>query len=308
MDSNGVSDALDRSVSRWAPTTLRVVAGLLWLSNVSWKVPPDFGGDFGAGGCGSLCGYATDGAENQVLPGSSWLFESIVGPNLAAFGWLTLFVEAGLAAALLSGRFLRVAAVVGMLQSIWIGLAVANAEGEWYWSYVLMFALHLAILVMAPALRSTPPRVMAAVVAGYGVVVGLAHTSGGFTGDGSFTLFEQSNDFPGDFGRNVFPGSIALGVLLVGVAAVVWVAKDQLGERARMAGYGLVGLAALLLLTYRDDGLLIGLGSRATTAAVLAALGLSLTGSARRSSRSGHDEQEPTAAGLRGASAGSGSR
>lgn len=298
MDVTEVSKGVDRNVSRWAPTVLRVMAGLLWLSNVSWKVPPDFGGDFGAGACGSLCGFTNAGAENQVLPGSTWLFESVVGPNLAVFGWLTLFVEAGLAAALLSGRFVRIAAIVGMVQSAAIGLAVANAEGEWYWSYLLMVGLHLAILVMAPSLRPTPPRVMAAVTAGYGVVVALAHTSGGFTGD-AFTLFEQRNDFPGDFGRNVFPGSLALGSLLVVIAAVAWVAIGPLGSRVRAAGYGLVGVSALLLLTYRDDGLLIGLGSRASTAAVLAALGLALTGSWPPSSdrRADDGEQTPVAVG-----------
>lgn len=134
---------------------LRVIAGLLWLSNVSWKIPPDFGDT--AGGCRGLCGYVAAGADNPVLPGSSWLFDSVVGPNLVLFGWLTLFVEAGLAACLLSGRFIRVAAVVGILQSFAIGLAVANAEGEWYWSYGLMVALHLAILALAPATRRTAP-------------------------------------------------------------------------------------------------------------------------------------------------------
>ncbi len=274
MDLTTTTRTVDRSVARWAPTTLRVVAGLLWLSNVSWKIPPDFGET--ADGCRGICGYVNAGAENTVLPGSSWFFDSIVSPNLAAFGWLTLFVEAGLAAALLSGRFVRVAAVVGMLQSLGIGLAVANAEGEWYWSYALMIALHLAILVLAPTLRATSPRVAGACVAGYGVVVAAAHPAGGFTGDGSFTLFEQANDFPGDFGRNVFPGSIALGVLLIVVGVLAWVLTDLPRPGVQTAGYGLVGVSALLLLTYRSDGLLIGLQSRATTAAVLAAVGLAL--------------------------------
>ncbi|MGI8939301.1 MAG: hypothetical protein ACR2JF_14035 [Iamia sp.] len=276
MDMTRTNKAVDGSVARWAPTTLRVVAGLLWLSNVSWKVPPDFG-DTGGGGCGSLCGYANAGEENTVVPGSSWLFESVVSPNLVVFGWLILFVEAGLAAALLSGRFVRTAAVIGMLQSLGIGLAVANAEGEWYWSYGLMVALHLGILVLAPALRPTPPRVAAACVAGYGVVVGLAHTSGGLTGDGSFTLFEQRNDFPGDFGRNVFPGSLALGGLLVLLGVAVWIVADRTPATAPAAGFGLVAVAALLLVTYGEDGLLLRLGSRATTAAVVAAVGLALS-------------------------------
>lgn len=274
MGPTGISEKVDRSVARWAPAALVVTAGLLWLSNVSWKIPPDFGET--ANSCRGLCGYVSAGGANQVLPGSSWLFDSVIAPNLALFGWLTLFVEAGLAATLLAGRFIRTAAVIGVVQSVGIGLAVANADAEWYWSYVLMAALHLAILVLAPAIRRPPARVVAAVAAAYGVVVAFAHTSGGFTGDGSFTLFDQGNDFPGDFGRNVFPGSIALGLLLIIVAAAVWFLAGRNVSERKYLGFGLVGVAALLLLTYRSDGLIIALHSRATTAAVLAALGLAL--------------------------------
>lgn len=280
MDVSRTTGRVDGSVARWAPTLLRVIAGLLWLSNVSWKIPPDFGDT--AGGCRGLCGYVAAGADNPVLPGSSWLFDSVVGPNLVLFGWLTLFVEAGLAACLLSGCFIRVAAVVGILQSFAIGLAVANAEGEWYWSYGLMVALHLAILALAPATRRTAPVIMAACLAGYGVVVALAHTSGGLSGDGTFTLFEQSNDLPGDFGRNIFPGSIALGLLLVAVAVGAAALTRTRPQMTTGAGWVLVAVAAILLVTYGEDGLLVGLGSRATTAAVLAAAGLSLTTARRR--------------------------
>jgi len=275
MDANALSRRIDRSVAGWLPTVVRVTAGVLWLSNVSWKIPPNFGES--GGKCGGFCKYLADGADHPVVPGSAWVFDTIIRPNVTAFGWLTLFVEAGLAAALLSGRFVRVAAVVGVAQSVGIGLAVANADGEWYWSYGLMIALHLAILAMAPGMRTVPPRVMGACAAGYGAIVALAHTSGGLTGDRSFTLFEQANDFPGDFGRNLFPGSIALGILFIALGAAVWVASSRSASILSVAGYALVGVSAVLLLTYGSDGLLLRLGSRATTAAVVAAVGLSLS-------------------------------
>ncbi len=269
------TDRIDQEVARWGPTTLRIVAALLWLSNVSWKVPPDFG-EVGSG-CSGLCGFVNAGVENPVLPGSSWIFEQVVQPQLGVFGYIVLFTEAALAAMLLSGRFLRVAAVVGMVQSAGIGLAVANAEGEWYWSYGLMIALHLAILISAPVLRPTTARVMAGVTVGYGVVVVLAHLSGGITGDGSFTLFEQRNDFPGDFGRSLFPGSIGLGLIFVALGVGLWFLDDAPRATRRAVGWAIVALAGILLATYGTDGLLIRLGSRATSAAVLAATGLCLT-------------------------------
>lgn len=284
MEVTEVSKRVDRMAGAWGPTVLRIVAGLLWLSNVSWKVPPDFGE--GDGGCRGLCRFVQLGVDFPVAPGSAWLFDSVVGPNLAIFGWLTLFVEASLAALLLSGRFVRIAAVLGMVQSAGIGLAVANAEGEWYWSYGLMIALHLAVLVSAPTLEPTRARVMAGVTVVYGVVVALAHTAGGFGGDGSFSLFESANDFPGDFGRNVFPGSIGLGLVLALVGVVVWCVAAAEPSVRRGVGWAGVAASAALLATYGPDGLILGLGSRATTVAVLAALGLSLTATGPASSRS----------------------
>ena len=275
-----MTETVDRTAARWGPTILRWAAGLLWLSNVSWKIPPQFGE--AGGGCGGLCNFIGDGAENPVLPGSAWMLEQIIGPRLGAFGWVILFVEASLAALLLSGRFLRVAAVVGIVQSFAIFAAVANAPEEWYWSYFLMIALHLAILVTAHDARRPTQRSASWVIIGYGLIVAVAHISAGLTGDNNrdWTLFGAQNDFPGDFGKNVFPGSIALGLLFIGLGAISAamtqrVATRPISLRAQQCiGYGLVGAAVILLVTYRSSGLALGLGSRATTSCVIAALGL----------------------------------
>jgi thiosulfate dehydrogenase [quinone] large subunit len=278
LDVRAISGRVDRSVAAWGPTALRVTAALLWLANVSWKVPPDFGQVDGA--CFGLCGFVEAGVEHPLAPGTAWLFENLVGPNLAAFGWITLFVEASLAALLLSGRFLRVAAVAGMAQCLAILAAVANADGEWYWSYLLMIALHFAILVLAPVMRPTPVRVMAVVTVAYGVMVALAHAGAGFTGDGNLSwtaVFSAENDLPGDFLRNLFPGSVLLGLVLVLAGIAVWVVRPASDTRRSVIGWCLVGVSTALLLTYGTDGLILRLGSRATTVCLLAALGLALT-------------------------------
>ena len=277
MDTTTIAPTVDRCTARYGPTVLRWAAALLWLSNVSWKVPPDFGQS--SGRCVQLCRYTEAGSTNPVLPGAPWLFEHVIHPHLTAFGWITLFVEATLAALLISGRYLRIASVLGILQSFAILAAVANLAGEWYWSYLLMIALHLAILMTAPTAR--PPRVRSAalVTAGYGVVVVIAHLGAGLTGDGNadFNLFSQSNDLPGDFGRNVFPGSILLGLLLVALGAVVFVLRDQLADPVRRwIGRGVVAFSALSMLTYSKDGFFFGLDARASTLCVLAGLGIVL--------------------------------
>lgn len=126
---------------------LRLTAGVLWLSNVGWKTPPSFGES--GGRCSGLCGFVDEGTTNAVVPGWGWLLEHLVAPHLAIFGYLTLAVEFLLAVLLLSGTLTKAAALLGLGQSIAIGLTVANAAGEWYWSYLLMAALHVAIIATA---------------------------------------------------------------------------------------------------------------------------------------------------------------
>ncbi|MGL5863940.1 MAG: hypothetical protein ACRCY9_22080, partial [Phycicoccus sp.] len=50
---------------------LRVLLGLLWLWNVNWKRPPDFGQDAGRG----LWKFTEFAVSHPVLPPYSWLVE-----------------------------------------------------------------------------------------------------------------------------------------------------------------------------------------------------------------------------------------
>lgn len=165
---------VDRYTVRFGPVVVRWLLGLLWLSNVNWKVPTEFGG---------LRNYVQAGVDHPVVPGSAWMFEHLVLPQMGLFGWLTLFVEVGLAAALLIGRFLRTAAVISAAQAVGIGLAVANAPNEWFWAYFSMIGLSVAVLVQAPASRPHSARLMGAVVVVYGVVVAVSNAAAGFGGD-----------------------------------------------------------------------------------------------------------------------------
>ncbi len=264
---------VDALVTRYAPIVVRWMAGLLWLSNVSWKVPTAFGesGDR----CGGLCGYVNDGIDHPVFPGSGALFENLVEPNLAAFGWLTLFVEGSLAAMLLAGVFVRFAGVLGIAQSLGIMASVANTDGEWYWSYLLMAGLHVAVLVIAPTARPLTLRATAISVAFYGALVSLTHVGEGLTGT-KFTIFDDGDKFPGDFWKNVFPGSIALGLVFVALGVALYAGRVAVAGRANFVGAGFVAVASALLVSYDSDGLAIGLGARASSAAALAAAGLAL--------------------------------
>ena len=67
----------------WQITGLRLLVGLLWLWNVSWKMPPDFGEDKRTG----LYFWTHLGLDFPVFPPHTWLLEHVVLPNFTAFGW-----------------------------------------------------------------------------------------------------------------------------------------------------------------------------------------------------------------------------
>lgn len=263
----------DDRLLRASPSVLRIGAGLLWLSNVGWKVPPDFGRS--GKGCRGLCAFVNQGVDHGAVAPWRWVLEEVVSPNLGLFGWITLLVEFALAAALLSGRYTRVAALVGLGQSMVIGLSVANAPDEWYWSYALMVLVHLGVFATASRRESPPTRsaLVGAAVVAYGALVAIANARNDVFASQrtqDWLLVGGATDFPGDFGRNVLAGSIALGV----VVATAGVVSGRVAgtAAARWLGGGILAAAVLLLLTYDDGGNL--LGARPAPLAVAAALGI----------------------------------
>lgn len=124
----------------WLLAAFRVGVAMLWIENVQWKRPPEFG---------SLRHFTEEAVQNPVLPPFSWLVEHVVLPNFTFFGWMTILVEASLGAFLLVGLLTRFWALVGLGQTLAITLSVLNAPNEWEWSYYLMFLAHLALFATA---------------------------------------------------------------------------------------------------------------------------------------------------------------
>lgn len=125
---------------------VRIGVGLLWLQNVGWKIPPNFGRGDPPGG---LYLSASQAVTYQVFHPYAWLVERVVLPNFTFFGWMVLLVEASLGAFLLIGLATRFWAVIGVAQTVVIMLSVLNAPHEWLWSYVLMVLAHLALFATA---------------------------------------------------------------------------------------------------------------------------------------------------------------
>ena len=141
---------------------LRIVAGLLWLAHVWWKVPPDFGEGRRTG----LWFWTHLAVDHPVFPPYSWLVEHLVLPNFTPFGWLVLVVETLLPVLLLTGTAVRLAALIGIGQSLAIGLSVAQAPNEWPWAYAMMLGIHLVLLLAPSAQYAAVDAVRAARIAG----------------------------------------------------------------------------------------------------------------------------------------------
>jgi len=137
---------------------LRILAGLLWLGQVWWKLPPDFGEDRRTG----LWFWTHLAVDHPVFPPYSWLVEHLVLTNFTAFGWLVLVVETLLPVLLLTGTAVRLAALIGIGQSLAIGLSVAEAPNEWPWTYAMMIGIHLVLLLGPSAQYAAVDAVRAA--------------------------------------------------------------------------------------------------------------------------------------------------
>ncbi len=161
----------------WGVWVLRTVVGLMWLYNVAWKRPPDFG----VGADNGLYKFTSFAVEHPVFPPYSWVVEHLVLPHFAPFGWMVLAAETALAVLLLTGSWVRLAAALGLAQSVAIAMSVAFAPEEWPWAYWMMIGIHLALLltssgrvlsVDAVRARISGPRLLAQVWGGLAVLVG----------------------------------------------------------------------------------------------------------------------------------------
>lgn len=127
----------------YALAGLRILLGVLWLANLSWKLPPDFGKDDAEG----LLYNFRLAEEHAVIGPLQDLTREVIIPQFTLFGWLVFLAELAAGVLLLLGLWTRVGALIGLIQSIAITLLVVRAPGEWVWTYVMLVAIGLVILV-----------------------------------------------------------------------------------------------------------------------------------------------------------------
>jgi uncharacterized membrane protein YphA (DoxX/SURF4 family) len=234
--------------------TLRIVAGLLWLANLEWKRPPDFGKNLNNG----LYKYVDSAIRNPVFDPYTWVVENVIVKQYGLFGWATLLLESTLAALLILGFKTRWAALAGALFTVPIFLSVLYYDKvyEWPWSYYLMAALHLAVFATAT--------------------------------NQAFSLDVARREGPAALKR--FGTVLGIGALIVGVAGL-WTARsvDFTGRRGAMLGWAngelkflwfnplsalltmaVAGVALLGLRTARREVVWVAAASSAVMAAYVA--------------------------------------
>src|SRR6266851_3585388 len=179
---------LDVPLQNIALVVVRVVLGLLFFTQLWWKVPPSFGcpPDFSfttadAGGnlrrTSGLCdwigiesvwstrphpilvsdlhsvGGPTLKIDIGLLSAANGAFiNNVVEPNIRVFGFLIWGMEAFIFVSLFFGLFTRLGALVAIFQSLqlWVGLAGIGNPNEWEWSYNWIPALALLVFAFAP--------------------------------------------------------------------------------------------------------------------------------------------------------------
>jgi uncharacterized membrane protein YphA (DoxX/SURF4 family) len=138
-----------------ALAVLRILVGVIWLANLLWKLPPNFGRDDPEG----LLYSFHLGEDYAVIGPLRDLMHDLVIPHFTFFGWVVFLIELTAGVLLTLGVATRVGAAIGTVQALTITLLVARAPDEWVWTYVMFVALNaLPLFVTSDARLSLTRR------------------------------------------------------------------------------------------------------------------------------------------------------
>jgi len=148
MSSRDLTAEGTEAPPRWPLSVARIVIGLLWFSQLLWKLPPDFG-------CGpqrsqGLCDWIGREIQHPAIPLYAAFLRGVVVPSFGLFAWATVLVEAAIAVSLIVGFLSRLGGLLGLLQSLNLLVGLAAVPSEWYWSYVMLAVLCALFWLLAP--------------------------------------------------------------------------------------------------------------------------------------------------------------
>lgn len=142
-----VEDLASSGLTRVLVGAVRVLVALLWIENLSWKRPPEFGNQ--SDPPQGLYQWTLYGVQNEVFGPWAWFVDNVVLPNFLFFAWTTFVVEACLGGFLLVGLATRFWALVGVAQTMAIIFSVLRTPNEWFWAYFLMLGAHVMLFALA---------------------------------------------------------------------------------------------------------------------------------------------------------------
>jgi hypothetical protein len=140
MSKNGAR--LD-SFATFGLTAVRVVLGLFWISQFSWKPPPTFGcPDQG------FCLWLNKEIQNPLIPAYATMLRTVIQPNVIAFGWFTFLAETAIGVSLTLGFLTRLGGLAGTLWSLNLMVGLVAVPGETFWYYLSLLLLNFQFLAI----------------------------------------------------------------------------------------------------------------------------------------------------------------
>ena len=123
---------------------LQMIYGILWLDAAWWKIRVN--GDFGLNYDG-LSYWISRGLEYPVLGVYARLIDNVLLPNIKLVLPVVFVIELSIGLLFISTRYVRVAALLAMAQTIAIILSVIFTPHEWNWTYYMMMMLNILFFV-----------------------------------------------------------------------------------------------------------------------------------------------------------------
>ncbi len=160
MTSDSVSQTQGISLDglgRIGMVLARLIIGYLWITQLGWKMPPDFGcpADFAvstslSARTSGLCDWTGLMAVYSKVPAQAAFLKNIVIPNISWLGWGVWLLEVVIAGSLVFGLLSRFGALLGFLQAVNLYIGLTAIPFEWYWTYGMLITLHLIFFCVPP--------------------------------------------------------------------------------------------------------------------------------------------------------------
>jgi uncharacterized membrane protein YphA (DoxX/SURF4 family) len=128
---------------------MRALMGLLWLSLLLGKLPPDFGRHDRDG----LMDTFRLAEQHAAIGPLRDLVRRLVIPHFTVFGWTIFLIELTAGVLLLAGFYTRVGAWIGLGASLVMVIFLWHAPHSWRFALVLFVAWHVVLLATPSARR-----------------------------------------------------------------------------------------------------------------------------------------------------------